>query len=126
MSELLLLKTFSDNRGNLSVLEDHEIPFPIRRLFYIYGVNDSQRGGHRHHTTYQALICLVGQCTVQVNNRGTQTNYRLSDPKWCLILEPDDWHILSGFTLGSILLVCASEYFDEQDYIYEPYENAIA
>ena len=55
------LKTFTDKRGNLTVIEK-TIPFQIKRIFYIYGVDDSVRGGHRHHKTVQAAICLQGTC----------------------------------------------------------------
>ena len=55
MAHIIHLKTFSEKRGNLSVIEN-EIPFDIKRIFYIYGVDDSVRGGHRHKTTVQAAI----------------------------------------------------------------------
>ncbi len=123
MSKLLELKTFTDKRGNLSVLEDYEIPFVIKRLFYIYGVDDSERAGHRHKTTYQALICINGICEVYVNNGAEESNYVLDHPKKCLLLNPEDWHIVKNFKSGSVLLVCASEYFNEKDYIFEAYKN---
>ena len=59
MAELIDLKTYTDRRGNLTVIEK-VIPFDIKRIFYIYGVDDSVRGGHRHHKTVQAAICLHG------------------------------------------------------------------
>ncbi|MBL0310797.1 MAG: FdtA/QdtA family cupin domain-containing protein [Bacteroidetes bacterium] len=124
MANLLTLRTFSDTRGNLSVLEDHEIPFPIKRLFYIYGVDESKRGGHRHKTTHQALICLTGSCRVRVNNGQEGQHYHLNTPKNCLILEPKDWHDLYDFAPNTILLSCASEYFNQDDYIFEEYNQA--
>lgn len=125
MSKLIRLRTFSDSRGNLSVIEDKEIPFPIKRLFYIYGADDSQRGGHRHKTTYLALISLKGSCKAKVND-GKQTRvYLLDRPNCCLIVEPADWHLLYDFSPDSILLACASEYFDENDYIFDDYEDTL-
>jgi len=124
LPELILLKTFSDKRGNLSVLDDREIPFPIKRLFYIYGVDNSKRAGHRHKVTFQALISLEGSCRVIVDNGKEQTEYILDSPGKCLILAPEDWHILDGFKPGTILLVCASEYYNESDYIFEGYSNS--
>lgn len=50
MAHIIDLKTFTDNRGNLTVIEK-VLPFDIKRIFYIYGVDDSVRGGHRHHKT---------------------------------------------------------------------------
>ena len=55
MAELIDLKTYTDQHGNLTVIEK-VIPFDIKRIFYIYGVDDSVRGGHRHHKTIQAAI----------------------------------------------------------------------
>ena len=55
MAHLIDLQTFTDKRGNLTVIEK-VIPFDIKRVFYIYGVDDSTRGGHRHHNTIQAAI----------------------------------------------------------------------
>jgi hypothetical protein len=123
MAKLLKLRTFSDSRGNLSVIEDNEIPFPIKRLFYIYGVDASQRGGHRHKTTYLALISLKGICKAKVNN-GEQTKvYVLDHPNYCLVLEPHDWHLLYDFSPDAIVLACASKYFDENDYIFDEYTD---
>jgi dTDP-4-dehydrorhamnose 3,5-epimerase-like enzyme len=120
MAYLIDLKTFIDKRGNLTVIEK-TIPFEIKRIFYIYGVDDSQRGGHRHKTTVQAAICLKGSCRIY-NYDGTKESYFLLDqPNKCLILETGDWHIMDEFSPDAILMVLASEYFDQQDYIFEPY-----
>ena len=122
MAYLINLKTHSDKRGNLTVIE-REIPFPVKRIFYIYGVDDSIRGGHRHHTTYQAAICISGKCTVTNNDGVLKHDYLLNHPSKCLILEPKDWHAMHHFTKDSVLLVLASEYFDPNDYVYEHYPN---
>ncbi|MCH8902717.1 MAG: FdtA/QdtA family cupin domain-containing protein [Bacteroidetes bacterium] len=121
MAKLIELKTYSDNRGSLSVLETPEIPFEIKRIFYIYEVDDSDRGGHRHHKTVQAAICIKGSCVVENDDNEKQENFILDDPKKCLILYPNDWHVLKKFSKDAILLVLASEFFDEADYIFEPY-----
>ena len=96
MAELIDLKTYTDRRGNLTVIEK-VIPFDIKRIFYIYGVDDSVRGGHRHHKTVQAAICLQGHCIISN-------------------------HTMHHFSKDAILMVLASEYFDPHDYIYEPYK----
>ncbi len=57
------LKTFTDDRGHLTVIEK-VTPFEVKRIFYIYGVDGSIRGGHRHHKTVQAAICLKGSCAI--------------------------------------------------------------
>ena len=122
MAYLIDLKTFIDVRGNLTVIEK-TIPFDIKRIFYIYGVDQSVRGGHRHKTTIQAAICLKGSCRIY-NNDGQDENYFVLDqPSKCLILQTCDWHTMDQFSPDAILMVLASEYFDQQDYIFEPYKK---
>jgi hypothetical protein len=121
MAELVDLKTFTDKRGNLTVIE-RIIPFDVKRIFYIYGVDKSIRGGHRHKKTVQAAICLKGSCRIYNNNGVEEEYYYLDQPNKCLILEPKDWHTMDEFSEDAILMVLASEYFDANDYIFEPYK----
>ncbi|RNL52573.1 sugar 3,4-ketoisomerase [Pedobacter jejuensis] len=124
MGHIINLTTYKDSRGILTVL-DRVVNFEIKRLFYIYAVDDSDRGGHRHHNTYQAAICIKGSCKI-TNNDGQKTEiFDLDTPEKCLILEPNDWHVMHSFTEDAILLVLASTAFDPKDYIYEPYENTL-
>lgn len=122
MAYLINLKTFTDERGNLTVIEK-SIPFDIKRIFYIYGVDESIRGGHRHHKTIQAAICIQGSCTITNDDNETKSFYELDKPDKCLILEPQDWHQMSNFSRDAILMVLASEYFDANDYIFDPYAS---
>jgi hypothetical protein len=122
MAYIIDLKTFTDNRGSLTVIEK-EIPFPVKRIFYIYNLENSQRARHRHHKTRQGITCLNGSCRVFVNNGTRKENFIMDNPGKCLILEPEDWHVIDDFTKGAILLVFASEYFDPEDYIYEDYPD---
>lgn len=121
MARLLDLKTFTDSRGNLTVIEK-VIPFDIKRIFYIYGVDSSVRGGHRHHKTIQAAICIKGRCTIFNDDGATRQEYLLDQPNKCLILEPKDWHKMYAFSPDAILMVLASEYYDHHDYIFDPYQ----
>jgi dTDP-4-dehydrorhamnose 3,5-epimerase-like enzyme len=122
MAKMIDLKTFTDSRGNLTVIEK-VIPFDFKRIFYIYGVDESIRGGHRHKATRQAAICLKGACRIY-NNDGTKEGFfELDAPNKCLILEPEDWHTMDHFTSDAILMVLASEFFDPNDYIFEPYSK---
>ena len=120
MAHIINLKTFTDKRGNLTVIE-RVVPFDIKRIFYIYGVDDSQRGGHRHHATIQAAICIKGSCKIFNNNGEHEAVYDLNSPDKCLLLEPKDWHKMYDFTQDAILMVLASAYFDQADYIFDPY-----
>ncbi len=120
MAYILDLKTFTHKRGQLTVIEK-VIPFEIKRIFYIYGVDNSVRGGHRHHKTIQAAICIQGNCTIYNNDSEQEDNFILNKPNKCLILNPEDWHRMYEFSKDAILMVLASEYFDANDYIYDQY-----
>ena len=125
MAHIIELNTFVDQRGNLTVIDDVQstLPFKIKRVFYIYNIDDSQRGGHRHHKTLQAAICINGSCTVSCDNDKEKKVFKLDSANKCLIIDTEDWHTMENFLEGSILLVFASEKFDSKDYIFEPYEN---
>lgn len=122
MAHLIELMTSTDSRGSLTVIEK-VLPFEIKRVFYIYGVADASlvRGGHRHIKTIQALVCVSGKCTVFTDNGSKKDEFKLDSPHKCLILEPKDWHTMSGFSKDSVLLVMASECYDHKDYIKEGY-----
>lgn len=122
MAYLISLKTFTDQRGNLTVIEK-SIPFEIKRIFYIYGVDSSVRGGHRHHKTIQAAVCIKGSCTIFNDDNQTTHEFVLDSPDKCVILEPKDWHQMYNFSEDAILMVLASEYFDNKDYIFEKYSK---
>ncbi len=124
MAHLLTVTTFSDARGNLTVL-DQIVNFEIKRLFYIYGVDDSERGGHRHFNTRQAAICIQGSCKITNNDSHKIEVFELNTPNKCLIIEPEDWHMMHSFSKDAILLVIASTAFDPKDYIYEHYPNSL-
>ena len=122
MASLINLKTFCDLRGNLTVIEK-VIPFEIKRIFYIYGVDSSVRGRHRHRRTRQAAIAICGRCTIWSTDGKVKQEFVLDSPSKCLLLDPDDWHKMYDFSSDAILMVLASEYFDEADYIFEEYPS---
>ena len=119
MSYFINLPTFTDKRGGLTVVEKI-LPFNIKRLYYIYNAT-GKRGGHRHKKSIQALICIGGSCEIYINNKKNEKTVLLDSVRKCLILEPEDWHTMDKFSKGSVLLVMASEYYDIDDYIDEPY-----
>jgi hypothetical protein len=120
MAELIFFKTHKDIRGSLTVIEK-QLPFDIKRLFYIYDVQDSIRGKHRHHKTIQAAICISGSCVISNNDGKISEDYNLDTPDKCLLIFPEDYHTMYNFSKGAILLVLASENYDPNDYIYETY-----
>jgi dTDP-4-dehydrorhamnose 3,5-epimerase-like enzyme len=117
--KLILLPTFSDDRGDLTVLED-QIPFAVKRVFWITNSN-SIRGGHRHIETQQALCCISGKCTVQIDDGILTSVETLDSPTKVLLLEPHEWHTMKNHDTSTVLLILASHPYDKADYIHEPY-----
>jgi hypothetical protein len=118
---ILALRTVADDRGKLTVI-DRDLPFVLKRVFYIYDVStDLTRGGHRHKKTVIGLVAIAGSCRVSVDNGREQKEFVLANPAECLILAPEDWHLMRDFSPGTVLLALASEYYDPDDYIYEGY-----
>ena len=120
MAQLVNNKVFSDSRGSLAVI-DEMLPFPAKRVFFIFDAN-SERGGHRHKETRIVLICTSGECFVHVTNPRGKNSYHLTGPAQHLLLEPEDYHTMDGFTKGATLVALASKAYDPDDYIYDNYE----
>lgn len=86
MARLINLQTYTDKKGNLTVIEK-VIPFDILRILYISGVDKSVRGGHRHKKTVQAVICLRGKCDIYNYDGKKEDVFALDNPSKCLILN---------------------------------------
>ncbi|MCP4394570.1 MAG: WxcM-like domain-containing protein [Alphaproteobacteria bacterium] len=113
MAHLINLETHTDERGNLTVIE--KLPFDIKRVFYIYGVDDSERGGHSHKKTIQLVVCLQGSCKIKYPSNAAVV---LNSPTQGLLLQPEEWHKMYDFTPDAILMVLCSEEFDKEDYVH--------
>ena len=98
-------------------LIERTLPFDIKRVYYIYNVDDSERGYHAHKKTIQALIMLNGSCNVFVGDKNHSTKFEMNSPENFLLLMPEDFHWMTNFSKGSILLVLASHEFNTNDYI---------
>jgi dTDP-4-dehydrorhamnose 3,5-epimerase-like enzyme len=118
MAKIIYLKTFSEKKGDLTVIEKI-IPFEINRIYYIYNCDGSVRGNHKHKKTRQALVCLNGSVDFYCqNDNHSVEKFILNKPDKCLLIEPEDFHWFDNFSSNAIILVLASEYFDESDYIF--------
>lgn len=120
MAHLVQVPSFADHRGSLHVLEN-VVPFDIKRVYFIHGVPGFDRGGHRHKISSQALICVQGQCTIYNNNGVKEDTFTLDSSEKCLIVNPEDWHIMKDFSDDAVLLVLANTPYDINDYIDQPY-----
>lgn len=111
--------TYTNETGTLSFFEsERHIPFDIRRVYYIYDVQgNSRRGFHAHRDLKQVLFCIHGSCKLLLDNGTEQENILLDDPAEGLLIDTPIWREMYDFSPGAVLLVMASEYYDEADYI---------
>ncbi len=108
-----------DDRGMLIALEENKnIPFTIKRVYYMFDTKEGvRRGFHAHKTLKQVLFCPCGACTVMLDD-GTEKEYiRLDNPREGLIIESNVWREMYDFTPDAVLMVLASDYYKEEDYI---------
>ncbi|SEM88837.1 transferase hexapeptide (six repeat-containing protein) [Paenisporosarcina quisquiliarum] len=108
-----------DERGSLISLEaGKNIPFEIKRVYYIYGVDPNlPRGFHAHKELQQVLVCISGSCRVVLDNGQTRKEYILDKPEKGLIVGNMIWREMHDFSEDCILMVLANNYYDEQDYL---------
>lgn len=116
---LLKFKDISNKYGHLTPIEgNYDVPYEIKRIFYIYGVpNGDVRGHHAHKKTYQTLICVYGSVKVRVKIPGSEEIYILDRPDIGLMIGPMVWGEQFDYSEDAVLLVLTSDYFDENDYI---------
>lgn len=116
-----------DMRGQLVALEElKDIPFKIRRVYYMYDtVNGVIRGKHAHKNLEQILICIHGSCKVLLDNGKEKKIIPLEKPYEGLYVSPGMWREMYDFSPGAVLVALASELYDEDDYIRD-YDEFLA
>ena len=107
----------SQGRGKLSVIEKDIIPFDIKRVYYLYDVpSDAYRGGHAHKNLIQFMIPLSGSFDVLFDDGNSKKKIMLNKPNKGLLIPAGIWREMDNFSSGSICMVLASDYFNEEDY----------
>ena len=108
-----------DDRGSLVVAEyEKEIPFLVKRIYYIYGVSDGKRRGfHSHKNLRQVYIAIHGSVKVMLDDGEKQETVLLNNPAQGLYIGHNVWREIFDFSEDAVLLVLASEKFSEADYI---------
>ena len=118
LSRILLIPRIYDE-GILEFAEaEKHIPFPIKRIYLIHDViKNAVRGKHTHKKTEQVIFCLQGSITIILDNGKEKEAITLNRSNEGLLLAPMMWHEMVAFKKNTILLVVASDLFDEDDYI---------
>lgn len=118
-----------DDRGSLVVLnQQQEIPFTVKRVYYIYGTKDEvSRGFHAHKELHQLAICVSGSCRMVLDDGLSRQEILMQSPEVGVDLPPFLWHEMHDFSSDCVLLVLASALYDEDDYIrdYELFKRGI-
>lgn len=117
--KLIDLPDLSDERGGMVALESMQsIPFELKRVYYIFqNTPNASRGFHAHKHLKQVVICLHGQCRFVLDNGYHKEEVVLSSPTKGLVIESLVWREMHDFSDDCVLLVLASEHYDESDYI---------
>ncbi|MEJ7826539.1 MAG: FdtA/QdtA family cupin domain-containing protein [Segetibacter sp.] len=113
--------------GNITAIQNKtEIPFDIKRFYYLYDVPGGEtRGAHAHKQLEQVIIAASGSFDVMIDDGRSKKIVSLNRPYFGLHLYPGMWRDISNFSSGAICLALASEVYDEKDYI-RSYDDFIA
>ena len=116
--KLIDLPNFGDERGGLVAIESNQsIPFEVKRLYYIFNTVNKPRGFHAHIDLKQIAICLKGSCRFILDNGYIKEEIILDSPTQGLIIKGLTWREMHDFSEDCVLLVLASDHFNESDYI---------
>ncbi|WP_257904929.1 WxcM-like domain-containing protein [Campylobacter lari] len=117
--EILNFSAITDKRGSLIALENlKDIPFEVKRIYYIFDTKpEFPRGAHAHTNLEQILIMIDGSCEIMLNDGKISQSIILNRPDIGLYIGKNIWREMKKFSYGAKLLVLASEFYDEKEYI---------
>ncbi|MEZ9864930.1 sugar 3,4-ketoisomerase [Vibrio breoganii] len=121
MYPLIFFNNIGDERGSLVSLEQYKnIPFEIKRIYYIFDTkNGVARGFHAHYNLEQVIVCLKGSVTFVLDDGMKKESITLTSPTTGLHIQGLKWREMHDFSEDCVLMVIASELYDEDDYIRE-------
>ena len=109
--------------NNITIINKMDIPFDVKRIYYLYDVkNSSIRGEHAHKDLFQVIFGLNQGLKIKIDDGQNQKTFNLNNPNKGLLIVPGIWRSLTEFFSESICLVLASEFYSEDDYIRNYYE----
>lgn len=117
--KLIELPKILDRRGNLSVVEENkDLPFDLKRVFWVYDVpGGKNRGSHAHRSLIQLIIAVSGSFSVKVDDGVSKEIFFLNHPYQGLLVPPGIWNTLEDFSSGAVCMVLCSDFYKEEDYI---------
>jgi dTDP-4-dehydrorhamnose 3,5-epimerase-like enzyme len=117
--KLIQLKSCGDERGSLIALEEKgNIPFEIKRVYYMFDTGQGvRRGYHAHKTLKQVAIAVRGSCKFMLDNGSEKIDVTLNHPAQGLLIESFMWREMFDFSEDCVLMVLADQLYDEQDYV---------
>ena len=118
------LPKIGEPRGNLTFIEaTRHVPFDFRRVYYLYDVpGGAHRAAHGHKNLHQLMIAMSGSFDVTLDDGSDKKTFHLNRSYYGLYIPPMLWRDLDNFSSGSVCMVLASEFYDEEDY-YRDYEE---
>lgn len=127
--KIIEFQEHGDERGNLVVIEGNmDIPFEIKRVFYMYGTDSSMiRGSHANRKSEFVLINVAGRTSIKIDDGFSTAIIDLDKPRMGIYIPPMLWKDMYNFSEDSVLLVLSSEHYDAEEYIrdYEQYKREI-
>jgi len=116
---ILPLCKIHNRAGNITIVEGQtNIPFDVRRIYYLYDIPGGEaRGGHAHKEIYQLIVAASGSFNVLLDDGQNKKIATLNRPDYGLMVVPGIWRELFEFSSGAICLVLASQKYDKDDYI---------
>lgn len=123
------LPPLGDERGSLVALEaGKSVPFEIKRVYYLFATKDGvSRGFHAHKKLQQMAVCVTGKCRMVLDDGHSREEAWLDSPTKGLLVNDLVWHEMHDFSSDCVMLVLASEHYDEKDYIriYDDFLQAV-
>jgi hypothetical protein len=118
------LPKITNRAGNITAMNNGvNLPFDIRRVFYIYDIpGGERRGAHAHKECHQLIVAVSGSFEIELDDGATKRTLVLNRPHFGLHIPPGIWAAEKGFSSGSVCLVLASHLYEEEDYIRD-YSN---
>ena len=126
---VLELSKIHNRSGNITIVQNgSDLPFDVRRIYYLYDVpSGSERGGHAHKALYQLIVAASGSFDVILDDNRSKKIVQLNRPDFGLLVVPGIWREIVNFSSGAICLVLASAKYQKTDYIrdYQEFKDYI-